>query len=681
VLSAHDAELFQLPEELPTLYWLQHWQTARKNWKVLAVFTVCGAALGLLIASFQTPLFHASTSIEVQGITDNLLKSQDGNPNAGAAAELMDLQTQIRIMQSDSLVNGVVEKLAEKIARKLPLGGTKALDRARASLNIHVALQTRIIEIAADSTEPRIAADFVNAVADAYIDQHVAARWQGAERGAARLQSALDDMRVKLEKSEAAVQDYAQNAGLLLSGDRGVVSEDKLRLLQTELTAAQADRIAKQSRFDSVSASTEATLPALVDSPGTLEAESKITDLRRQIAELSTTYTADYSKVKRLRAQLEPLENSVHQEFAKAQERTRSDLEEARQRERLLQSANQAEVESIALDEQKKVHYDALRREVDSTRSLYDTMLSRVKEVAIGSTMRASNVRVLDAAQPASEPFQPRRMRMSLLGSLAGLFLGVGFAAARRQADSSIRSAGELQRLLNVREFGSIDSMRASLFLEAPDDQAQAIVITSAEHAEGKTTIALKLGIAMAEIGKRVLLIDGDLRSPRLHTLLHRINEFGLVDLLTSHLPLLESQVAQAVRSTSQANLELITAGSRAGSTSPDSPGFLYSPRLPELLAYGRKNFDIVLIDSPPMVQIPDARMFGRVADAVLIVVRAGKTSRESVLTVRQKLHEDKTAMTGCVLNDWDLKSVTEPRPFRANLIPGKLSFSGERPA
>ena len=707
--SAQDAEIFRLPEEIPALYWLQLWQTAQRNWKTLVLFTGCGAALGVLIASFQTPLYHAVASIEVQGITDNFLKSQDGNPNAGADAELMDLQTQIRIMQSGSVVDGVVRKLSA------PAGANDrtALRQASQSLNVHVAGQTRIIEIASDSSKPQVAADFVNGVADAFIDQHVEARWQGTRRGAEKLQFALDDMRVRLEKSEAALQDYARSSGLLLTADRNLVGEDKLRLLQTETSQAQADTALKQSRFDAFKTAADASLPSVVNDPVIQDSQAKLTDLRRQLAELSTTYTVDYSKVRRLRAQIAPLELAIHQALIGAKDRAASEFTEAKQREVLLKSAYQSEVDSLGLQAEKKVHYDALRREVDSTRGLYDTMLARVKEAAIGSTLRASNVRILDAATAPAQPFQPRRTRMALLGSLAGFFLGVGFAAVRQQADPSIQLPGELRKLLNIREFATIpaasasltaplhqptpasafaeafQSLRASFLLDSTLAQGKAIVISSAMSAEGKTTVAVHLAIALANIGKRVLLIDGDLRIPRLHSLLGTASDAGLADLLATPSQLSEAQLSQNVRTTTQANLEVLS----AGLTNPDSPSSLYSSRLSELFALARKNFDIVLIDSPPMIQIPDARILGRAADAVLLVVQARKTPRELLLAVRQKLAEDNTPMIGCVLNKWNPKqsspyfqssrkvaSSSNLTPL-AKLVPRKSSLSTQRPA
>ena len=651
----------RLPEELPAIYWLQHWRSARRNWKTLAAFALAGAVAGLLISACQTPLYHAAASIEVQGITDNVLKAQDGNPNAGADAELMDLQTQIRIMQSGSLIEQALRRAGAATGSR-PV----AIQRAANSLNIHVAGQTRIIELSSDSTDPRVAAAFVNALAETFIDQHVEARWQGTQRGAEKLRLALEEMRTRLEKSEVAAQVYARDSGLPTSADRASAGEEKLHQLQSELSQAQAERTARQARFDALFRGAEADLPSIVNDPAIQDAQAKLTDLRRQLADLGTTYTADYSKVKRIQAQIAPLEIAIGKEVAGTKARAHSDFIEAKHREELLNAAYQMQAQAVGIEAEKKVHYDALRREVDSTRSLYDTMLARVKEAAIASTMRASNVRVLDAARPPDAPFQPRRSRLALLGSLAGLFLGAGCVVAREQTDSAIRSAGILGPLLDATEFPAIPgsdssgqvreafrSLAASLLLAEGAALRRAVVISSAAAGEGKTTVATHLSGALAAAGRRVLLVDGDLRSPHLHHAFGTENETGLTDLLASGRPLTDAQIAETLQPTNKPRTMLLCAGA-AGVESPD---LLHSPKLAELLVYGRKNFDIVLIDSPPMGQMPDARVLARAADAVLLVVRANKTAREAVLAVRQRLFEDKTPMLGCLLNNWTPKS------------------------
>ena len=662
--------IIRLPEELPVLFWLEHVATLRRNWKPVLSTIVAGALAALLVSSLEPRIYHAHTTVEVEGITDNLLKAQDGNPNSGADSEVMDIQTQIRIMQSETLLVRAKARLGSMVDRA-------ALSMAGQTLVVRLAGQTRIIEIDADSTNAQVAAGFVNALAEESIAQHVAARWRGTEQATQKLKFALEEMRAKLEHSEVALQAYARDSGLIVTTDQSSPTDDKLRETQAELSRAQADRVAKESRWASVEPFSGLELVPILHDPVISGAQEKLDDLRRQMAELATTYTPDYPKVKRLQAQAETLETQIRVEIAGARERIRVEFEEGRRREDLLAVNYQAQASQVSSEAARRVHYDVLKNEVDSTRTLYDTMFSRVKQATIAAALRGSNMRVLDPAIPPARPYRPRIAQSVLLGSLAGVFFGFVFVFGREQANRTVQGPGDLQLLLDIPEFGAVASTRfaihqdsfkailASILFSAPLDEARVLVVTSANPSEGKTTISMNLARALAAVGRRVLLIDGDLHSPRLHQMLGLPRNSGLADLLASPASLDPDRINAALQPSAARGLLLLS----AGNAGPEASNLLYSPRLKELFQFSRKNFDIVLVDSPPMLQIPDARVMGQAADAVLIVVRAGKTTREAALAVRQRLAEDGTKITGSVLNDWNPRknppraSAAHPRP------------------
>jgi capsular exopolysaccharide synthesis family protein len=645
---------YRLPEELPAVYWLQHWRALRANWKMLVLAAGIGAAAGLLIAAAQTRVYHAQASIEIQGIADALLKSPEGNPDT--SSEISDMQTQIRIMQSESLIERVRARLAGS-----PGAAPRALKVAVKSLTVRAAGPTRIIEIGADSTDPRVAAAFVNSLAAEFIDQHIDARWQGTQRASDKLKGAIEEMRIRLEQSETTLQRYARRSGLLIAADRNNVSDDKLRQLQEELSHAQADRVSKQARFDAIRSVDAADLPSILNDLSITGTQEKLTDLRRQIADLQVTYAPGYPKLKRLEAQAAPLEAAIRKEASSAADRIRAEYAEAKGRETLLIVAYQAQAAVVSADAEKTVHYDILKREVDSTRTLYDTMLGRVKEAAIASTMRLSNVRVLDSAQPSWETYRPRLAQYLLLGTIVGLFLGMAYAATRDQAHQTMRAPGDISVLLSLPELGAVpvraraDAFRgiaASVIFAAESQHSRVFVVTSASPGEGKTRVCAHLAAGFAAAGKRVLLIDGDLRRPRLHEMLQMPAAPGFSELLAAPRPPDLNEMHSAARATPQPQLYFLA----SGSPSEGSSNLLYSARLRDILTYARKNFDLVLIDSPPLLQIPDARVIGRAADSVLLVVRAGHTSRDTALAARQRLFEDGTPVIGVVMTDWNPK-------------------------
>ena len=668
--------LARLPEEVPAIFWLENIATLRRNWKPVALAILAGSAVALLVASLETRVYHARTTLEVEGITDNLLKAQDGNPNSGADPEIMDIQTQIRIMQSETLLGRAQARLGNGI-------DAKALRMAGDTLLIRLSGPTRIIEVAADSTNPDVAAAFVNALAEESILQHTDARWRGTERAAEKLKIALEEMRGRLEHSQDALQTYARESGLIVTADQSSPTDDKLRAIQADLSGAQSDRVAKESRWEAAKPFSGMELVPVLNDPVIRSAEEKLEDLRRQIAELGAIYTPDYPKVKRLQAQIEPLQSQIQGEIAGARDHIRFEFEESQRREDLLAAVYQAQAAEVSSEAARRVHYDVLKSEVDSTRTLYDTMFARAKQAAMGSAMRSSNMRVLDPARPPAHPYRPRVGQSVLLGSLAGVFLGFVFVFGREQTNHTVRGPGDLQLLLEIPEFGAVpfsklapngDSFKtilASILFSAPLGATRVLVVTSANQGEGKTTVALNLARALAAVGRRVLLIDGDLHCPQLHRLLRVPGDVGVGDLLSAPGSVSPVEIHTCLQPSGVPGLFLLPAGN-AGA---DASNLLYSPRLKEIFDFSRKNFDIVLIDSPPLLQIPDARVMGQAADAVLIVVRSGKTTREAALAVCQRLAEDGTKMTGSVLNHWNPRKTPGYGGYRgASTTPARTS-------
>jgi capsular exopolysaccharide synthesis family protein len=315
------------------------------------------------------------------------------------------------------------------------------------------------------------------------------------------------------------------------------------------------------------------------------------------------------------------------------------------------------------------------------------------------SALRASNIRVVDSAQPPTRPYKPSLVLNSALGLLAGAFFGFVFVVMRERADRSIQAPGEAALSLGVPELGvipSLDAERSRFFayyqkgratkgvelknnerspqvelvtsqrepsvladcfratatsiLYAGENGARPriIALTSASPREGKTTVASNLALALAEIGWPVLLIDGDLRKGRLHEIFEVSNAWGLSDLLAGKEP--PQGREKIFIGTRYQGLYLLPGGSPA----PSISGLLHSPRTLEFLNHAREEFHTVIIDTPPMLQMPDARVLGRLADGVILVVRSAQTTRESAAAAAQRLMEDGTRVLGTILNEWD---------------------------
>jgi succinoglycan biosynthesis transport protein ExoP len=706
---------------------VDYWRILRRHKGTLILMAFLGGLCGALRTLPQTPVYQARASLEIQGVNENFLNMQNVNPTsvgANAYYPEYDIQTQVKILQSASLVERVVQKLKQEnrpfvvpetgrlSAWRKALGlpqpkpvslREQALAMAAGNLKVRAQANTRLLEILCDSTDPQLAADFANALANEYIEENLEARWKSTQHTGEWLTRQMEDLRIKLEKSEEELQNYARLSGLQFTSEKDNIAEQRLRQLQDELSKAQADRIVKQSRYElAVSASAD-SLAEVLDDGSLRDYQAKLTELRRQIAELTSSLTPAHPRVKKVQAQIAPLEAALEKESGNIVRRIHNDYQAALRREKLLAAGYAAQARLVSEQADKVTHYNILKREVDTNRQLYDSMLQRVKEAGIASALRASNVRVVDAARPPGLPYKPDMAGNAMVGLLVGAFLGVVVVIARERVDRTVRSPGDVASYLNVPELGVIPAGNAGLgrrlyyrkrrSLAAPDvsagalersaqsvelatwqrkpsllaesfratltsilfsgqngDRPRVIVFTSPNPREGKTTVVSNLGIALAEISQRVLLIDGDLRKPRLPEIFSVPNDSGLTDLLRQKQSLDGQPLDGMVLETGVPGLYLLPSGTKSTGAS----NLLYSPRMAELLQRLRRDYDAILIDTPPMLQIPDARVLGRLADAVILVIRAAETTRDAAQAARQRFAEDGTPVLGTILNDWN---------------------------
>jgi capsular exopolysaccharide synthesis family protein len=707
---------------------LEYWHMLRRRKGTLVLIACLGLLAAVLVTLPQTPVYQARTTIEIQNLNENFLNMRDVSQTAnegGSNPAESDLQTQISILQSESVLSQVIAKLdlGKKLAAEKNQGRLSAWRQAlhlpqskpastvadilplvARNLKVRVQANTRLVEILYDSTDPLLAAAIANTLTAEFIRQNLDSRWQTTQKTGEWLTAQMEDVRIKLEKSEEQLQAYARAAGLMFTSEKDNVADEKLRQLQQELSRAQADRVIRQSKYELATTASADSLPEVLDDPTLKDYQVKLTDLRRQLAELSSTLTPSHPSVKKIQAQVSTLEAALAQTRANVTHRIQNEFESAQRRERLLAASYDAQARVITEQSARVTHYNILKREVDNNRQLYDSMLQHVKEAGIASALHASNVRVVDPARPPARPYKPSLLLNSMLGLFAGGFLGIAFIVMRSRADRSIQAPGEASLYLDVPELGVIPSADAALSrsfayyrqargaetkkpekenLKSPvelvtwqkrpsaladsfrstlasilysgenGNRPRVVALTSAGPREGKTTVASNLALAVAEIGRRVLLIDGDLRKPRLHEIFHVSNAWGLSDLLEGTKP--PEGLEAMVIGTCYRDLYLLPAGSVASSIS----NLLHSPRALELLQRMRQQFDMVIIDTPPMLQMSDARVLGKLADGVILVVRSARTTKETVAAAGQRLAEDGTRVLGTVLNEWDPRNAS----------------------
>lgn len=696
-----------VPERSPLL---EYWEALRRNKIIILAVAFCGLLAGGLFTYVQTPMYRARTTLELQGVNENLLNMKSFDPNAAAEYSTEAyIQTQIQIIKSDSLLERAANKLnypnrpefstpvkASGLLEKFgfrktstPTVRERILSSLRSRLRVEAAGLTRILEISFDSPDPEQAAEFLNALAHEYIGQSLEARGSGSQATNQWLAQQLADFKAKLEASDNQLQAYARKTGLIFTNEKDNLVEEKLRQVQTGLSQAEAERIIKQSQYEMAKSSPPESLPEVLNDGSLRDYQSKLTELNRQVAELSATLTPEHYRVQRLQAQIVEVKNALNQQRVNIVNRIRNEFEAAQRRENLLRAEYNKEHGVLTGQAGETTRYNVLKREVDANRQMYDALLQRMKESNIASALRTSGIRVLDPAVAPSQPYKPNAPVNIVIGLFSGLLLAIGIAVVRARNDTTLHLPGEVTNSLSVPELGLIpagkgknlelvtwerkvspmaESFRSTvasmMFADGKDGvgkdgkTSRVVVFTSANPGEGKSTVITNVAIAWAQTrNQRVLLIDADTRRPMLHKFLGLPNTVGIMDLLIGTDPISTAGIAPAIQETFVPNLSLMACGE--GTSDLVTP--LYSPRLQQLLAVCREKYDVVLIDTPPMLQMPDARILGRLADRVILVVRSGKTARGAAVFAAQKFAEDGTPIFGGILNSFDLTGSAYP--------------------
>jgi polysaccharide biosynthesis transport protein len=692
---------------------IEYWHAIWKHNLTLAMLGVVGLGIGIGVTLSRAPMYRANTSIEIQDAKEDNLAAKILNPQPDSTTvdSLTDIQTQMKILQSQTLIDRALDKahvtsvadlgqpeLSPWIRFAVPESEgnrDRLVEKVGKKLKVTAVSGTRIVEVSYEATDPALAARFANVLTAEFIEQNLEARGQLNRKTSDWLVSQLDDVRGTLQHSEDALQAYARKKGLIYTGDKQIVSEERLKELQTGLVRVQTDRAEKQARFEIARTADPESVPEVLSDANLRSMESNLTDLRKQEAEMGVTFKPDYAKAKRLRAEIDSLESAIERKRTVIVSRLDNELQESQRREQLLEAAYTKQTRVVTDDSEKSIQYDMLKHDVDTNRQIYQVMLQRVKEANIASALKATNVRVIDPAKAPLRPFGPSLPVNAAGGLLCGLMLGVAGVVVRSKVNGTVQEPGDAGMLLGIPELGVIpcagpglarasrlltlssketdaenrslqvisspnvpplvaDSLRAvltSILFAGARQRQRVLVITSASQGEGKTTTASNLAATLANMGRKVLLIDGDTRSPRIHSIFGLENSTGLTTTL-KQVAINGMLTDTFIQATSVPNLFVLPSGPalQAGAD------LLFSGTMPALITRYREQYDMVLIDTPPMMVMPDARILGSFADGVILIASAGKTARNAIQAAYRRFVEDHTPVLGVVLNNWDAK-------------------------
>ncbi len=662
-----------------------------------------------------TKVYEAVGSIAINK-SDPVINFKDSAPSEDYY-DPTDLDTEVRILRSDLLALQVIRQLnldkpAGGVAKKSGLSLTTesldpdspqtsaALGAFKSSLRVSLIPNTRIIEIAYRSPDKNQAARIVNTLASTYVEQNFKTRFESTMQASDWLSKQLVDLQMKVESSQEKLVKYEKEHEILGVDEKQNLTTTKLDELNRDLTAAESMRMEKESVYrmaeaggaDSLNSST-ASLPSgatgdqtsLLDKLRDQQAQLKI-----QAAQLSTQFGPAYPKLAQISSQLKELDVQIQAESKKTIARMRSDYQAAQQRENLLRGALDKQKQEANKLNESAIEYNLLKRDVDTNRTLYESLLEKLKEAGITASLRSNNFRIVDPARIPGAPVEPNIPRNFSLALALGLSTGIGLAFLFEGLDNSVRTPEQAQAISGLASLGMIPlgsrivtefekkprlalgsskeavelvtqvrpqsrmaesyrALRTSLLLTSAGTPPKTILITSALPQEGKTTTSINCAVVLAQKGSRVLLIDADLRRPGVHKTLGMGPCTGLSNVLTGSATLQQA----IVRSNILPSLFILPAG-----TPPPNPAeLLASSNMKDVLSELREEYDHIVIDTPPTLSVTDAVIMATRADTVVLVIRSGQTTRQALQRARDLLAQVNARVAGVLLNAVDLSS------------------------
>jgi capsular exopolysaccharide synthesis family protein len=694
---------------------------ARRYWLLLFVFLILGVAAGFASVVLSSPMYKTLLLMEVQSVNSALSQTPGVAPATAETSEL-DIQTQVNILHSGTFLRRGAERMQSETVPLAPTGTDifshlrqrihpvtqDPLEAARTGLLVAVSTfearpvtRTRLIELSCESTSPEVAAEFLNAMAQEFVDDTSHSRIQTAQKTSEWLAAQIEETKSRVQEAEEKLRDFVQASGNVFAGQDATLDDTKLAQLKGELAKIQNERIARQTRYELTEHNPPETLAEVLDD-GTLRAyKGQLETLRRDRAVLTITYTAKNEKVQKIDAQIAEIQKSYDNELASTVRRIKNDYEASLRQEKLLVGAYDSQSQRVGSEASKTAQYNSLKREVDTQHQMYQTLLVQQSQANLSSSVPINPIRIVEQANPPEEPYKPKPILNISLGTLFGVVLAGGIVFLRERMDRSIKNPGASRRLFNAPELGVIPNLGSNgnmvpkmnghgtkdILLNGAHDDSTAlatwqsgpafitesfrgtlasilrnqasnknqkmILITSPGPAEGKTTVVQNLGIALAESGRKVLLVDADFRRPHLHRKFSLPNEWGLIDVLCDDRPLSEYSPEQMGVFTGFPGLSILP--NRV--THHNISKALYSPRLRTILDTLVHRYDMVIVDAPPILSVADTRIVASLTDAIILVLRSGVTQRDAAMETYQLIQEDGLTLLGTVLTDYDLTS------------------------
>ncbi len=698
----------QFVVESETLDLVEYWRSiTKRKWSILGlVVLVC--LLTALVVSSMRPTFRATATIMIEQGKSKIVSIEEIYSAMGGNREYY--QTQVEILKSRDLARKVVERLKltthpDFDPRQQEAGvrdylspstwfATRepptefdiqkwAIGRVSENLQVQTVRNSQLVQISFLTYDKELAAKVPNTLAEVYIESDLDSRVAMTQKAGAWLTERMSDLRVKLDASEKALQEYRERERIV--DVKGVAMSGASKALEqatSDLVSVRTKRAEAESLFNQVKAARQArggyeSIPAVLRHATVQRLKELEAEAERRLADASKRYGPDHPKMLQANAELASARDNVKRQIESVVAGVEKEYEVARSNEQALERAlgqSKSEIQGI---NRKEFQLGVLEREAQGNKQLYDMFVTRFKETNVAGDLQSTVARVVDPANVPNTAFAPKKTQIVTTAAAVALLIGIMLSLLLDRLSNTINTAAEIESRLGLPMLGylqkmtgfakkstssetafmtdsqslfseSIRTIRTSILMSALDSSKKVIVVTSTVPSEGKTTVCFNLACALAQVKKSVLLVDADMRRPKIARLVGREkNAPGLSNMVSGVTPISECIVKHE-----QGGFHVLT----AGFVPPNPLELLSSGKFAEILEKLKEAFDVVLIDSPPVALVSDALVLSQSANEVIYIVKADSTPYQLARTGIKRLMLANAPLLGVVLNQLDLE-------------------------
>lgn len=667
------------------------WSALLRHWVLVASVMIAALTVGLMSIFFSTPVYRAIASVEISNEPAKVLGTEQFRPVTGAAESERQIETQVDILRSRALAESVAqdlnlasnEQFLEDAGYK-PSRGSKeeqVIEELRSNLRVSAPRKSEVVPVGFDSSDPSLAADVANQYVSSLIKANLERRFEASNYSKEFLQNQLKLTKTRLESSERALLAYARSVGLVdpsagggdpsnptNSAPRSLTSANLIDL-NASLAAATAARIQAEGRWRAAQGSASMNLPEVLGNPAIQQMTERRAELQAQYEQELQRRKTEHPAVQQAAAAIRELDRQIGSLASGIRNSIRNQYEISRAQEsQLANTVSRLKSDTLA-EQQLGIKYNILKREVDTSRELYNGLLQRYKEVSAEAGVTSNNIAIVDRARPPLLPVLPNPLVNLSLALLLGAISSAVAVMLLELFRDGVRSPVEVEERFGLPLLGytpklskgasadrdlllseyaiseAYQTIRTSVELSTRMGTPRTMLVTSSRPGEGKTTTALAMAQHSAASGRKVLLIDADMRKPSLHRVLGRPLEPGLSSFLT------QAMIAEdVIHSFESSSLSFISAGPK-----PPSPAeLLSSGGLKALLKYLGGSYDQIIIDGPPVAGLADAPRISAIVDATMLVIEANRSQRGAIDDAINRLSSAGGNVIGAVLTKFD---------------------------